>query len=215
MMKMEFKGCIRTKKVVILMVLVTILLLTQYTSYAEKSISGLKLVDNYDLWIDGVKIELNNNQRPIIDENNRTLIPLRIISEQMGYEVKWNANEKSVSIYNGKYGLNIYGERIDSHVKFFIGKKYLEVHGLREDLPVGPMTMSLDTAPQIVNDLAMVPLRFIFSNLNGGQYGVAYEFSNNRHRVFVKSIPNTSLVEDWDANATEAFKKFKEQNNIK
>ncbi len=202
------------KKLGILAILLTILSFNQFIVHAEQSKDNLKPLDNYDLWVDGIKIEFKDNQKPIIDENDRTLIPLRLVSEQMGYDVKWDGSEKCVYIYNGEYGLNIEGEKIKTHLKFFIGKKRLEIYGVKADVPLGPVKIPIDTEAQLINDRTMIPLRYIFNFLNGSKYGIAYEFSNNRHRVFVKSITNSEKVEDWDSAATEDFKKFKEQNNI-
>lgn len=80
------------------------------------------------------------DQAPVI-KNDRTLVPLRGVLETMGIEVNWNADEQSVTALRGA----------DS-AYFKVGSTTLTT----ED---GSVT--LDAAPEIINDRTMIPLRAV------------------------------------------------------
>jgi len=71
-------------------------------------------------------------ERPVM-ENNRTLVPIRAISEALGADVDWNNDTREVTLV------------ADESLTFAIG-----------ELAVG-----MDVPAQIVNDRTFVPLRFI------------------------------------------------------
>ena len=51
--------------------------------------------------LDGNVIEFPDAQ-PLIDENSRTLVPIRFVSEAMGAEVSWEQESREVTIVKGK-----------------------------------------------------------------------------------------------------------------
>lgn len=95
---------------------------------------------------DTIKVVVNGkevafeDQVPVI-KNDRTLVPLRGVLETMGIEIKWNADDQSVSAVRGA----------DS-AYFKVGSTTLTT----ED---GSVT--LDAAPEIINDRTMIPLRAV------------------------------------------------------
>ena len=95
------------------------------------------------LWIDGNYVE--SDAAPFIEES-RTLVPLRVISENLGLNVDWNSETKEVTISNG-----------EENFVFVIGEKYYE----KSDSQI-PM----DAAPKIVSDRTFVPIRVIAELLN-------------------------------------------------
>ena len=98
--------------------------------------------DEISIKMDGEYIYCD--QPPII-VNDTTLIPLRTISEGMGYEVNWNQEKQMILITdNGKGG--------GATMSMIIGKTELETGGGIKQLPV---------APVIINDRTMVPIRVI------------------------------------------------------
>ena len=76
---------------------------------------------------------------PYLDENERTLVPLRFISESFGADVEWVADTQEIKI-NG------------DAVTMKIGSN---------DYTVNNETKTMDTAPILNNDRTMVPLRAI------------------------------------------------------
>lgn len=111
-----------------------------------------------------VFIEMNGHPlisdvEPII-RNDRTLVPLRIISENLGVQVQWNQKERKVS-------LNKDGEM----TYFFIGKP----HYIRAG-----RSFSIDTMPIIYKNRTMVPLRAIAE-----LYGVTVDWNQNLRTVLI------------------------------
>lgn len=93
--------------------------------------------ENISVEVNGVPLELD--VAPII-ENGRTLVPVRAICEALGLTV-WYYDDSSVNI-------------IDMHscneFDFIFNESYMLLYGKRK---------SIDTAPQIINDRTMVPIR--------------------------------------------------------
>lgn len=109
-----------------------------------------------------VQVEVNG--RPLagngIIYHNRTLVPLRIISENLGVQVQWDQNERKVSL--DKDGEMTY---------FYIGKP----HYIREG-----RSFSVDTMPIIYKNRTMVPLRAIAEI-----YGVTIDWNPNLRTVLI------------------------------
>lgn len=92
-----------------------------------------------------IKIEINGKSvvsdvAPFID-NDRTLVPIRVISENLGYSVNWDNQTRKVTVKNN-----------DKSIELTIGKKDVNVNGNKS---------SIDVAPMIKNERTFVPLRFI------------------------------------------------------
>jgi hypothetical protein len=86
------------------------------------------LVDFYDV-------------KPFIDENNRTLVPVRFLSEEFGGTVKWLSESREVVILKD-----------DTRIILEIGSKYAKINN---------DTYEMDTQAIIVNGRTLVPLRFV------------------------------------------------------
>ena len=96
-----------------------------------------------------ITLEINGliitpNVAPVI-ENGTTLVPLRIISENLGAKVTWEMETQSILI-----------EKENSVIMLEIGKTSVLVNNQAK-------TMTL--APKIINGSTMVPIRFVSENL--------------------------------------------------
>ena len=98
-------------------------------------------VINGGTWVDF------NDAQPYINQDGRTMIPVRFVSEALGFDVGWNHNERRVTIS----GTTPYG--VEQEINLVIGER--EVERKKE----GSITM--DTVPVIRNSRTMVPLRFV------------------------------------------------------
>ncbi|MCL2121329.1 MAG: copper amine oxidase N-terminal domain-containing protein, partial [Clostridiales bacterium] len=78
-------------------------------------------------------------------ENGSTLVPLRAIAEEFGYDVDGSDMQNQIQISNG-----------ETIIKMAIGSDFAEVNGEPIVIPV---------APRIVNNRTMVPLRFVSEQL--------------------------------------------------
>lgn len=83
--------------------------------------------------------------QPFMDSSNRTLVPIRFVSEELGAKVDWNEKTKTVSI-NQK----------DKVVEMQIGSKTIKVDG---------ETKQMDTTPISKQNRTFVPLRFVSEGL--------------------------------------------------
>jgi hypothetical protein len=100
----------------------------------------------------GVSVYIDNkavtfpDQKPFIDKNNRTLVPIRFIAEEMKAEVGWDAPRKLVTIDKGNISIEL-----------LIGEKRATVNG---------SVKTFDTSAVIYTNRTMVPLRFISETLD-------------------------------------------------
>lgn len=95
------------------------------------------------LWINGSYV--TTDVAPVI-ENGRTLVPIRVISENLGLEVDWDNDLKQITVSQG-----------DDHFIFVIGQNFYTKDEIKQDL---------DVAPKIINDRTFVPIRVIAEAFN-------------------------------------------------
>ncbi len=96
--------------------------------------------------------------------NDRTMVPIRAISEAFDADVKWNGEDKSVSVLDS-----------DKKIILTINSKTALVNDSE---------VTLDCAPVVVNDRTFVPLRFISEALG---YNVNYV--NTTKQVVIDNTP--------------------------
>ncbi len=89
--------------------------------------------------IDGETVA--SDTEPQITAEGRTIVPLRVISEQLGAEVDWDGETKTVTV-----------KKDAETLKLTIGDKYMKAD---------ENEIELDSPAQIVNERTMVPLRAI------------------------------------------------------
>jgi hypothetical protein len=127
------------------------------------------------LLINGSLIKNSN----VVMENDRTLLPLRHVSEALGAEVGWNAETKKVSIKDGA-----------NTIELAIGDTVAKVNG---------KDVTLDVAPKIINDYTYVPVRFVGESLGckvGWYGGKAYSYTQpfiEPEAHYFRSLPQVML----------------------
>ncbi len=125
------------------------------------------------LVIDGESIE--TSPQPFI-HNDRTLVPLRVISEQLGAQVDWNDQDRTVHIVKGGRSVVL---RIDSRlVEYDTGEKTYNIS---------------DVAPFIVEDRTFVPLRLVSNAL-----GVEISWDDSSRTVYIDSTRAASISPFYD-----------------
>ncbi len=86
------------------------------------------------------------DQKPFIDDNNRTLVPVRFVTEALGADVIWDDKTQTVLIKKG-----------DKEISLTINEKKITINGKEK---------YMDTSPIITdNNRTMVPVRFISESL--------------------------------------------------
>lgn len=101
--------------------------------------------DDIEVYLNGNWIYFEDQQPVIVD--GRTLVPLRAVFEAMGAEVRW---------FSGWNGIDIYCAD-DMKINLVINQYSMyktNGHGDSEKI-------SIDVAPQIINDRTMIPLRAV------------------------------------------------------
>lgn len=103
----------------------------------EPTVSPVK-TDEVKVVLNGTRLEFD--QSPVI-ENGRTLVPMRAIFEALGAQVTWDGDKNLVTAKNE-----------NTVITMVIGKN---------NMTLNSKTISLDTAPKIINGRTLVPVRAV------------------------------------------------------
>ena len=115
------------------------LILAASTLMAAAALSIGVYASDLSIVIDGETVA--SDTEPQITAEGRTIVPLRVISEQLGAEVDWDGETKTVTV-----------KKDAETLKLTIGDKYMKAD---------ENEIELDSPAQIVNERTMVPLRAI------------------------------------------------------
>ena len=93
----------------------------------------------------------------IIIKNGTTLVPLRIISEQLKADVAWNAKTKTITIVKG-----------NNTIEMKVGNKSAKLNN---------KSFKMNVAPQIINGYTYVPIRAVAECFNADDitYEIIYQ----------------------------------------
>ena len=117
--------------------------MTQFPIGEESGFVGRQ--DNTQVAVDKVMVNFPDAQ-PFKDQNGRTLIPVRFVTEAMKADVVWNAEDRTAVIT--KDGIT---------VEITIGEKQLRV----TNADGTKSTVTMDTTAIIEDDRTYVPIRFV------------------------------------------------------
>lgn len=92
--------------------------------------------------------------KPIMDKNNRVMVPIRLISEKLDATVDWNSQNQMATI-----------KREDTTIKLKINERVITVNGKRKEM---------DTEAKLLNGRTYVPLRFVSENM-----GITVNWNND------------------------------------
>jgi len=98
------------------------------------------LISDVSVLVNGKEVHFPD-QVPYINQDSRTMVPVRFISESLGAKVSWDNDNRMVIIEKG-----------EDIIKLKIGENKADVNG---------KTVSFDTSAVLQNDRTMVPVRFI------------------------------------------------------
>lgn len=147
------------------------------------------------------KVFINDKQLELKDGSiiyeNRLYLPVREISEALGLDVNYIADEKIVDLENGKIQLPV-GQN-----KAVVDGKIIAID--KENNKVGTI---------VLNSKTYLPVRFISENLS---YEVS--FDANSKTTYIKTMTPTETITDANVTklekneAVETYKKLSEENN--
>lgn len=114
--------------------------------------------------VDNRLVDFSGDVQPFINEQNRTMVPIRFVSNELGAPVDWDAAAKKVSIYQA-----------DGIIEIVIGDSFAHVNGAR---------VEFDTAAEIVEGRTVVPLRFVSET-----FGANVNWDGNTRTVYIVTEP--------------------------
>jgi len=105
--------------------------------------------------------QLHFDVHPVIIDN-RTMVPMRVIFEELGAEIQWNGATRTIT-----------ATRDDLVVRTTIGERGIMVNGNR---------IMMDVAPVIIDGRTLVPVRFVAE-----AFGTDVDWDGNTQTVFISS----------------------------
>ena len=116
--------------------------------------------------------EISFDQDPVI-YNDRTMVPMRKIFEELGAGVSWDGNTRTVT-----------GKKGDRTVKVTLDNKTMYVNN---------QTIQLDTPPIIISDRTLVPVRAVAEGL-----GCDVQWDSKSYTVYIE--PKVFKWSEWSKN---------------
>ena len=143
---------------------------------ATAAFAADKAAGTPDVFVNGTEIFFDDQPAQIVDDF--TLVPARGVFEAMGAKVSWDEGKQQVQV-----------ESADGNtwVRLIIGDKNMKVYDMSglfgtllsgQDFKAPETPVTLEVAPQILNDRTMIPLRAISEAIDadvkwdGGAYAV-------------------------------------------
>lgn len=120
------------------------LLVAVFTVFTGVHQSSSQEKTDISVMVNGEMVQFD--QKPIMDENNRVLVPIRFVSEALGATVVWYPQDNQVEITKQQIRIAV-----------TIGQKYYTVNGIT----INGIYKEMDTAPVIINSRTLVSVRFI------------------------------------------------------
>ena len=137
-------------------------------------------IDNPVMTVNGVEkaVDEGYDTKPVIVDG-RTLLPVRAVIEEFGGNVNWNSDTKEVSLTHN-----------ENEIVLTINSTQASINS---------SVQNLDTAPVIINNRTMLPIRFIAES-----FGFDVECNqNNKTITITKNDENESTSEENTVNTTE------------
>lgn len=133
---------------------------------------------NIQVKLDGSYVKFSGQEPTVI--NNRTMVPLRGIFENLGYSIEWDANTKTATLNKDNKSISIQ-----------TGADRFSVNGVGKEL---------DVPAQILNGSLMLPLRAI-----GEAAGLSVVWDSNSKTVIMTNIAEVNNV---STDSKEDIKKY-------
>lgn len=121
--------------------------------------NGQAAAGNSKIYLDGKELTAGQNV-PVENVNDTIMVPLRLISESLGYNVGWDQKSKTVTI-----------EQQGKVIKLVVNQKTASVDD---------KTLTLTTAPILRSNTTLVPIRFISE-----QFGLNVSWDNVKKSVYL------------------------------
>lgn len=110
-------------------------------------------------------------ETPYVVGEGVTLVPVRVITEAFGAKVEWDGAERKVTLTTEEKKIELWIGKIDANIN---GEK-----------------LKLLSAPEISNNVTMVPLRFISEG-----FGAEVSYSNVTKQITINKMPDAAKQDD-------------------
>lgn len=144
------------KKTLFTVVLILTMLMISAVSFAEGGI--IVRIDSQPV------VFTESSGLPFVDNNDRTLVPLRLTMESYGSEVEWNAETRTALVKKG-----------DITVEVPLGQKHILKNG---------QEIAIDTESVIKEDRTYLPIRAVVE-----AFGSEFQWDKNTKTVVITSEP--------------------------
>ncbi|KOP68875.1 N-acetylmuramoyl-L-alanine amidase [Bacillus sp. FJAT-18019] len=116
---------------------------------------------NAKIYLDGQQINLSSGVK--VENNNGTvMVPIRVISENLGFNVGWNKATKTVTVQDGS-----------QNVTMVVGNRLADING---------QSVQMTNAPVLRGGTTLVPIRFVSE-----QMGLQVRWDNAQKAVYLTS----------------------------
>src|SRR5690606_11868558 len=150
-------------KKIVLFITVSIVMLMVFTTTSFAQLP-LRVVVN------GNRVNFPDAE-PFIDDNGRTQVPVRFVSEALGAEVGWEGSTKTVTISQG-----------DKEIKIVIGKKDYTINGEKN---------LMDTEALLKEDRTFVPVSFVSEG-----FGARVDWDSAVRTVYIDTREKGDIKDD-------------------
>lgn len=153
--------------------------------------------------LDGEVVDFTDENGNVVNPdiiNNRTMVPMRKIFEEFEMNVEWNAEERSITATND-----------EKKIFLAIG----ELEATVENIASGDSekeVITLDSAPVILNNRAMVPVRFVAESIekkvgwDATERTVIIIDSEKLIKEFEEATPQLKKLMEIETETIESFK---------
>ena len=150
------------------------------------SCAGMAFAKDIEVTVDGKRVEFTD-AKPYIDENGRTMVPLRPVADAMGIDVEWDRRTKT-AVFSDTYdpgiegfgydinGKQVYGRIVYMSLSFKVDEPKVEMFAnVKKDN--GEMTMivdqfQMDTTAVVKDGRTYAPLRYMVQSFG---YNVGWD----------------------------------------
>lgn len=146
--------------------------------------------DNFTITVNGKQVQLSDYLgRPYI-ENDRTMVPLRVVAENMNFKVDWEEKGQIIYVENKALGRKLI---------FIIGENVATLN----DKPKF-IDENKSVTPILKGGRTYIPLRFVAENMG---YNVDYKQAKGHHYIDI-TLGNDKPVAGKDLNQDELLNLF-------
>lgn len=171
------------KKQLIALFMAAIMLAVPVVSLAEDTADTPQTNDDVTVIVNGKTISFAD-QKPIITDKGRTLVPARGVFQAMNAKVTWNGETQTARFDSANNLIRILITNNDP---------IMTVYKFTSVIHADETNVTLDETPQIINDRTMVPLRAISESL-----GATVDWDNETRTATITEQSYTDKITSTD-----------------